>query len=132
MGLIDMAIFSASLLHRATIKRLIKQAQAIDEWLILSHTVEKHTFKPTQANVVDATNSGRLLEYHTESGTDRIVMSHDGRHWVLDLDDHKLVTSYIPDTVMAKKLEMGQGRGLFSGKQHKIESTGKRRNWSKE
>ena len=130
-------LFNAKQLRQSDLKKYQKQAEAINDWFIVKHSREKHGVGITNDEVRKVVRTCRILEVRfTESGTVRVLYS-DGHlgnnpvhHYVVDLTDEKFVTVYTVVTEQAKSLERGQIiRGLFSGSNYTIESTGVRRNY---
>jgi len=130
-------LFNAKQLKQSDLKKYQKQAEAINDWFIVKHSREKHDVGITNNEVRKVVRTCRILEVRfTESGTVRVLYS-DGHlgnnpvhHYVVDLTDEKFVTVYTVVTEQAKSLERGHIiRGLFSGSNYTIESTGVRRNY---
>ena len=111
-------IIHSHLLHPSTKARLLKQSQSITAWRILKHTREQHDFRVTSTLLDTVLSAGQLLEWHNDAGTERLLFDYDGRHWVFDLDDKTLVTSYVPNNAKTILLSRKNTRGLFSKKQN--------------
>ena len=130
-------LYNAQQLSSNALKKYQKQAEAVDSWYILKHSIEKHNVGITNDAVKNIVRTCRILEVRiTEAGTVRVLYS-DGHlgnnpanHYVVDLTDEKFVTVYTVVTAQAKALERGTViRGLFSGSEYSIESTGVRRSY---
>lgn len=138
-GEINMAeiLLNAQQLKQSDLKKYQRQAEAVNDWYIVKHSKEKHDVGITNNEVRKIVRTCRILEIRfTESGTVRVLYS-DGHlgnnpahHYVVDLTDEKFVTVYTVVTNQAKALERGSViRGLFSGSDYTIESTGVRRSY---
>ena len=127
-------IIDIRLIHMNTVKKLLKRAIEGDNWMLLHHAYGKHDLRPTNETIKNVIRNGGLLEYHDEANTDRLLFSYEGYHYVLDLDDEKVVTVYKP-LVRAGLPHRGAIRGLYSnGNVHTIKSDGRRRTvneWNK-
>ena len=127
-------IIDIRLIHKNTVKKLLKRAIEVDNWMLLHHSYWKHDLRPTNETIKNVIRNGGLLEYHDEANTDRLLFSYEGYHYVLDLDDEKVVTVYKP--IVRKGLsDRGNLRGLYSnGNLHSIKTDGRRRTineWNK-
>tara|TARA_R100000315_G_C5207008_1_gene122471 strand:- start:467 stop:865 length:399 start_codon:yes stop_codon:yes gene_type:complete len=117
-----------------TVKKLLKRAIEVDNWMLLHHAYWKHDLRPTNETIKNVIRNGELLEYHDEANTDRLLFSYEDYHYVLDLDDEKVVTVYKP--LIRKRLsDRDNIRGIYSnGNLHNIKTDGRRRTvneWNK-
>lgn len=120
-------IIDIRLIHKNTVKKLIKRAAGVAAWMFVHHSYWKHDIELTNELIKNVITNGELLEYHDEANTDRLLFSYEGNHYVLDLDDEKVVTAYRPfkQTGIAHRSVL---RGLCSnGNVHNIKTDGRRR-----
>ncbi len=127
-------IIDIRLIHMNTVKKLLKRAIEVDNWMLLHHAYWKHDLRPTNETIKNVIRNGELLEYHDEANTDRLLFSYEDYHYVLDLDDEKVVTVYKP--LIRKRLsDRDNIRGIYSnGNLHNIKTDGRRRTvneWNK-
>ena len=92
--------------------------------MLLHHAYWKHDLRPTNETIKNVIRNGELLEYHDEANTDRLLFSYEDYHYVLDLDDEKVVTVYKP--LIRKRLsDRDNIRGIYSnGNLHNIKTDG--------